>query len=720
MISKTSNKVIIVGICILLFLTGCHTFENFTTYFNTYYNMQRLMDKAEDEFEFMSFDKKPIEVYVPDPKMKVQEDYSLGPPPFMKDLIISQRQRQAVEVQLDSIIIKGSKILAYKSKSDYVEGAIFLMAKSYFYQEEWRPSEIKCSELVDKYPNSDFSPDAHLLFAKNALIQRNFYTGKIMLSRTVDIAWQKKRYDILSEAFRLQAELSLYENDKEEALRPYRQAVAQSDNSELAARWQLELAALLYRMSDFEKAAIEFAKVREYSPTYEELFESYLYEAESQARLKKFKESNELLTHLEDDSKFEEWMGYTYAGRLTEKRMKENEIALGNMENFADTTYVNNPLINTYSFERGLDFYNTGNYFKAQQYFAKARNQRTPIFYQSSFMFKALSEFRYKTKSAEDNLKLIEKDTTGNSNDTLRYTTAQLFFEAGRIQEELGNIDSVKHYYQLSYEVAPKNMKETSRFLYSYARIIREDDPYKSDSLYEVVADNYATTEYGRDAMKILGFTDEFVVDTVRELFNSGMKLKNFKDYNFAIKQFYTVYEKYPDHKLAPRSLYNIGWIYERDLVDLDSAIKYYGLLIEKYPTSDYAKELMLPLAQLRSVKYNEKIPDSLMYKSQYTEIQKSVNNSINGIQNSSNTINPNDPNMKLKNQRNTINPNEIINDPSKLLEKGKEFIEKPKELLDKVNPMNWLNSSEENQELPQDSLNMENEYTPPDSTKKK
>lgn len=714
-----NNKAIVIGSLTLLFLVGCQTLDNFTTYFNAYYNMERLMDKVEDEFAFMAFDVREIQIYVPDPKVKLQEDYSLGPPPFMKDMIITQRQRQAVEVKLDSIIIKGSKILAYKSKTDYVEGALFLMAKSYFYQEEWRPSEIKCSELVDKYPNSDFSPDAHLLFAKNALIQRNFYTGKIMLSRTVDIAWQKKRYDILSEAFRLQAELSLYENDKEEALRPYRQAVAQSENAELAAKWQLELAALLYRIGEFERAAKEFVKVREFSPTYEGLYESYLYEAQSQARLENYEQSNELLTYLEEDSKFEEWMGYTFAGRLTESRMKGNEEAILNMENHADTSFVNNTLINTYNFERGMDYYKTSNYFKAQQYFAKARNQRTPIFKESSYLFKALSELRYKTKSADDNLKKFQADTTGTINDTLRYSTALLLFEAGRIHEELGNPDSVKHYYKLSYEVAPKEMEETSRFLYSYARVIREDDAYTSDSLYEVVADNYAMTEYGKDAMMKLGFTEEFIVDTVQDLFSSGMKLKKFGDYDFAIKQFYTVYDKYPTDKLAPRSLYNIGWIYERDKVDLDSAIKYYDLLIAKYPSSEYAKELLLPLAQLKNIKFGEKIPDSLQYQTEYTAIQKSIKNTLEG--NLPNQINESKT-VKGPNQQ-PLNSDEILNDPSKALEEGENEISKPLEMLkdidlDKVNPLNWFNSSEEESEM--EPLIPEEEIIPPDTLNKK
>lgn len=708
---------IILGVTALLFLVGCQSFDNFTTYFNTYYNMERLMDKAEDEFDFMSYDVREIQIYVPDPKLEERDDYSLGPPPFMTDLIITQRQRQAVEVKLDSIIIKGSKILSYKSKTDYVEGALFLMAKSYFYQEEWRPSEIKCSELVDKYPNSDFSPDAHLLFAKNALIQRNFYTGKIMLSRTVDIAWQKKRYDILSEAFRLQAELSLYENDKEEALRPYRQAVAQSENSELSAKWQLELGALLYRIGEFEKSAVEFAKVRNYSPTYEGLFESYLYEAQSLARLERFKESDEIFTRLEEDSKFEEWMGFTFAGRMTEQRMKGTEVAILAMENHADTNFVNNTLINTYSFERGMDFYNSNDYFKAQQYFAKARNQRTPIFKQSSYLFKSLSELRYKTSTAEDNLRKIKNDTTGVVNDTLKYSTGLLFFEAGRIHEELGNADSVKYYYQLAYDTSPKKMKETSRFLYSYARVIREDDAYKSDSLYEVVADNYATTEYGRDAMMKLGFTEEFIVDTVQDLFSSGMKLKRFGDFPFAIKQFYSVYERFPKHKLSPRSLYNIGWIYERDVVNLDSAIVYYDLLIAKYPESEYAKELILPLAQLKSVKYGEKVPDSLAYKTKFTDLQNSINK----------TLNKNDQEINIIKDSKTIKgPNENSLDPSNALEQGEGLLSKPLEMLknidlDKINPMNWFNSSEEEEEeILQEPLLQNNELTPPDSLIKK
>jgi len=716
-----SNRNIILILAIAVFLSSCDFFNNFTTYFNTYYNMERLMEKAEDEFEFMSYDKREINVYVPEPEVREQKDYQLGPPPFMKDLIVTQRQRQAVKVKLDSVIIKGSKILAHKSNSDYVEGALFLMAKSYFYQEEWRPSEIKCSELVDKYPNSDFSPDAHLLFAKNALIQRNFYTGKIMLSRTVDIAWQKNRYDILSEAFRIQAELSLFENDKEEALRPYRQAVAQSENDEMAAQWQLELAALLYRIGEFERAADEFAKVRNFSPTYELQYESYLYEAQSYARLENFTKSDELLTHLEEDSKYEEWLGYTYAGRLTEQRMKGKEVDVVAMENHADTTYANNKLINTYNFERGMDFYGNNNYFKAQQYFSKSRNQRTPVFKESTYMFKALSELRYKLKTANDFLRKIESDSTNQMGDTLIYDTALLFFEAGRIHEELGNKDSVLHYYKKAYDVSPNSIEGTSRFLYSYARTIREDDAYKSDSLYEVLADNYALTEFGQDAMRKLGFTEEFIIDSVQDLFSSGMKNKNFGNYYFANKQFFKLYENYPNHELAPRALYNIGWLYENDLNNVDSALYYYDIILNEYPNSEYAEELRLPIAQLKNRRYGDEIPDSLTYKAKYTETKPK--NAIKGLP----TSKTNKNNLKLPESLNQNSNNNLNLDPNKSLEESQDAISKPLEILknidvDDLNPMNLFNTEEEPEQEPEQepAPKTDPELAIPDSTKKK
>ncbi|MGA1049517.1 MAG: tetratricopeptide repeat protein, partial [Minisyncoccia bacterium] len=214
----------------------------FTTYFNTYYNAELLLKKTEQEFEYYDENIR-LEPRALAPDYEIVDIDNLsqdGVPYFMQEFVVSQAKLQPVKVKLDSVLIKGSKILARKSKSEYVEGTLYLMALAYFYKGEWLPSQVKCGELIDIYPDGEKSPDAHLLFAKSLLIQRKWDYGMKMLSRTVDIAWQLERYDILSQAFRLQADLSLYKGDKEGAMRPYLQAIAQTNDKGLQAKWQLE------------------------------------------------------------------------------------------------------------------------------------------------------------------------------------------------------------------------------------------------------------------------------------------------------------------------------------------------------------------------------------------------------------------------------------------------------------------------------------------------
>ena len=51
----TSRSTIAPFILVLLTLvvSGCDWYDNQTTYFNTYYNMERIMDHVKDEFEFV-------------------------------------------------------------------------------------------------------------------------------------------------------------------------------------------------------------------------------------------------------------------------------------------------------------------------------------------------------------------------------------------------------------------------------------------------------------------------------------------------------------------------------------------------------------------------------------------------------------------------------------------------------------------------------------------
>lgn len=646
-------KKTIIILILIFFFAGCKFWTNFTTYFNTYYNADKLIKKTEQEFEYFDETKR-IEPRALAPEYGIIEIDNLsqeGVPPFMQEFVISQAKLQPVKIKLDSVLIKGSKILARKSKSEYVEGTLYLMALAYFYKGEWLPCQVKCGELIDIYPAGKKSPDAHLLFAKSLLIQRKWEYGRKMLSRTVDIAWQLKRYDILSEAFRLHADLSLYEGDREGAMKPYLQAISQSDSKELKAKWQIEMASLLYELQQYERAEVAFAKANEeYRPDYQGMFEAYLYEAECAARLGKFEKSDEILRRIEKDGKFEEWKDFTFIGRMDLLRMMYNtsedttglNIKLVEAERIADSLYPNNKLHKIYQYERAMEYYKDGDYANAETYFAKARAMRSPAFSQSNAMYTYISQINRNRKILGNErvgkqalMKFDVDTTTSNQSSTTTINTSEseinkpypskeishAAYVIARTYEKLKQPDSLLFYYEMALERSDTSHIDNARYLYAVAINIQEAEPRRSDSLLQLIVDRFPKSEYANITGKMLGFTEAYALDSAKEYFRSGTELRRQKMFKEAIKEYLNIYNYFPEDNLSPKSVYSVAWIYENGLKNLDSALYYYKLLQEKYPTSDYAKELGLSIVYLENKVAGTEIPDSLTYNKMKKEL---------------------------------------------------------------------------------------------------
>jgi tetratricopeptide (TPR) repeat protein len=649
-------KKIFIILFLIFIVAGCKFWTNFSTYFNTYYNADRLIKKTEQEFEYFDETKR-IEPRALAPEYGIIEldNFSQeGVPPFMQEFVISQAKLQPVKIKLDSVLIKGSKILARKSKSEYIEGTLYLMALAYFYKGEWLPSQVKCGELIDIYPAGKKSPDAHLLFAKSLLIQRKWEYGKKMLSRTVDIAWQLKRYDILSEAFRLHADLSLYKGDREGAMRPYLQAIAQSNSKELKGKWQIEMASLLYELQQYERAELAFEKANKaYRPDYQGMFEAYLYEAECAARLGKFEKSDEILRKLEKDGKFEEWKDFTFIGRMDLLRMMYNmsedttglNQKLMAAEKTADSLYPNNKLHKIYQYERAMEYYKKGDYTNAESYFAKARAMRSPAFSQSNAMYTYISqinrnrkilnnerigkesivEFSVDTISTSSESNTITKDSNNEPKKVINPSKeiANAAYVIARTYEKLKEPDSLLFYYEMALQRSDTSHIDNARYLYAVAINIQEKHPRRSDSLLQLIVDRFPKSEYAAITGKMLGFTEAYALDSVKEYFKSATELRRQKMFKESIKEYLNIYKFFPEDELAPKSVYSIAWIYENGLKKLDSALFYYKLLQDKYPNSEYAKELALSIVYLENKIIGTEIPDSLTYAKMKKEIIK-------------------------------------------------------------------------------------------------
>ena len=583
-------------LAIMFGVQGCSWFDNQTTYFNTYYNMKRIMTEVKDEFDFQDVNKR-NKPRVLVPAMDSMRLVS-GPPKnttyqFLRAFVIERAKLQPVATKVDSILIKGSKVVANHPKSKYIEGSLFLMAEAYFVRSEWVPSQQKCIELAERFSDGDFSPDAHLLLAKNFLMQRKMTQGKQTLSRAIDVAWYKNRYDILSEAYRIQAEMAIEDGQMDEAVNPFKQAIEQCEDSEQRARWQIDVASIYYRLGRYALAEKAFLKVFDESPDALAEFEALLYRGASLVQLEKFDEAEEIFNDLDENKNFTEWNSFIEAERLGLERARSTDpkdATLIALERTADTSFVGRPELMAQSFQKGMGLFKIGDYHEALKYFAKAKVIRTPVYDVANKYFTLLKQWDEQQKKIRSIDQSLMIDTTYR--DSLMRTKSAELFALGRIHEQLENSDSALRYFQYAYDSTSVLDPARGRYLFSQARILRESDPDRADSLFEIVAERWPKSEFAREASTNLGFSADGGIDDAAELYRSANSFRIVRDYSYASRQYMAIVEKFPENDYAAKSLYAMGWMYERDVKMIDSALYYYGQLLERYPRSKYAKEI--------------------------------------------------------------------------------------------------------------------------------
>lgn len=596
-------------------LYGCAWYDNKITYFNTYYNMQRIRGEVLDEFDYQE------ELKRNRPRVLIPGMDSLkltsGPPKnstyqFLRALQIDRTKLQPVAQKVDSMLIKGSKVVGLHPKSEYVEGALFLMAEAYFFRSEWVPSQQKCIELIERYPDGEYSPDAHILLAKVYLMQRKVSQGTQMLSRAIDVAWYRDRYDVASEAYRIQAEMAIEDGDIEKAILPYKQALVMCDDPLQRSKWQIEIASIYYRIGKFELAQAAFQKVLDdEEPDALGQFESLLYIASCRARMGSYDEASGLYAELEERKAFSEWASFIQAERLSLDRLRQEnnkDKTLLARERFADTSFVGKPELMAQSFQKGMSLYKAGDYPEAIKYFAKAKIIRTPVYDVAGKYYTALrtwDESKRKVLVLEQHLNV----DTSRRDSIMRLKAGELY-TIGRVHEQLDVPDSALSYYRLAWQASDPKSEDAGRYLFAQARLLHDKDPDVSDSLFEYISVTWPRSPFAKEASASLGYTADASIDDAAELYASGTKFRLIKDYTFAARQYKSVASRFPESDMAPKALYALGWMFERDVHKNDSALFYYGQLIEKYPRSEYAREVRasveFALAKLNGVEVSD------------------------------------------------------------------------------------------------------------------
>ena len=227
---------------LLIFLSGCGVWENFTTYFNLYYNADELYTKIEKQI----LDQK-------------KDLFSIEPPTIPP----------AANADVQKLIEKCSAILQFSPNSSYVDDALMMLGKSFYYQKNYLKSQKKFEELIASDPDGEYALESRLWIGKCDMRLRNYADGLAVLKEVRDIAIEEDEEEIMEEAYIEEIVYRKTIEDIPAAILTANEFLEISDNDEINGELWYEVGNLNMEIDDLENAVIAYENVFEYSPDYE-------------------------------------------------------------------------------------------------------------------------------------------------------------------------------------------------------------------------------------------------------------------------------------------------------------------------------------------------------------------------------------------------------------------------------------------------------------------
>ncbi|MGH2569311.1 MAG: tetratricopeptide repeat protein, partial [Bacteroidota bacterium] len=260
-------------------------FDNSVSYFNAYYNAKRIFDEAEEA-------------------VITAERAARG------KAATGQRTTSlpaTVRDKFNAVIDKCSSILSFYPQSALVDDALFLIGKSYYYQQDYLKAERKFSELVVQFPNSPLMLESQLWLGRALEKSNNDEAARAVLSQLAETAVEQDELDLAAEAHALLGSIAEKEQKLQTVIEHYSKAIELTGDKFLTATLHAKIGDLYFSLPDYEKAIAAYIKV------YDRVSDPYLsYYSRMQAAkgyvvLKRYDSALYLIEEMLDDIRYGEY-----------------------------------------------------------------------------------------------------------------------------------------------------------------------------------------------------------------------------------------------------------------------------------------------------------------------------------------------------------------------------------------------------------------------------
>jgi len=585
---KIRNRITAILFIIFLFsISGCGLWADFTTYFNLYYNAKDLFSQAEDELnsqqtELFSMVEKPVP--------------------------------GSVNTNLNKVIDKCSQILQFHDKSAYVDDALLMLGKSFYYQRIYLKALRKFQELIATQPKSDLILETKLWIGKTQLKLREYDDAISTLDAVRDEAKKDGRDNILRDAYIEEIRYRISITDYPGAIALMNDFLKFSSDGEINAQVMYELGLLYVNQNDLANAISSFQKVDDYSPTYEVEFNAKLKLGEALRESGKNDDALAVFDNMRSENKNKDSYDQIDLQRgITLDSMKLYPDAIQTLT-IVDTTY------------RTTESSGNAKYVLATIYQNNIQNfDSASIYYNSALNAKISSDFLLDTRQKVDLFKKYFRTKTNINNskkmmfylenpdqykeDSVKYITDSLNYvkdslreyeDYARYQELLKTISS----FDTTKTIDSVALKDSLSIVDSLMAI---DSTVSKDSLKSW----YTHTKQKKDELEKEKEKQQQLVQNTTPGGNKGKKVNKI----LKPKLYKPIRPDIPEDSIKKRIALNeltYGNLFLTEFNLPDTSFYYYMDIINNYPNSPYTARTLYALGSYYLTKNQNNTADSL------------------------------------------------------------------------------------------------------------
>ena len=601
---------------LLLAFTGCVVGDFLGAYFNTYYNASTLFNQAEEDIWGQ-----------PDTKLSG------------RNLLIDLNASAAAKTKLTTVVVKCSKLLQDHPDSKFVDDALLMIGKAFFYQGDFTGADRKFKELLTTYPQSGLVMEARVWMAYAEYKEKNLDRAEASAKQVYEDA--KQAGDRANEAYAamLMGRIRADRLDYQGSCSYYMVAGEEGGNADLRATAYLVAGDMSVAGSDSAQALKMYTAAEKESRNYVITYHALLGEATTLSRLGRGGKALDLLTSMRHNLNYKEFWGQVDVETGNAYRRMGNYPFAIQQYQYVDTAYARSEWAVAADYHLGLLWEKIyGDFDSARVAYGRGKGAN------AQFTFAPLVAARYdlmtryatyrKAIQLDDSLLIVaanapaQIDTgtaAGSKSDTVQPAQADSKLPSqdtvhaavkpstppvpvdtlhARLESAINELatlfyagfslpDSAEAWFDTLLTRYP-NGPNTPRAWYVHAQIVTSRDTVAgkrvADSLYSCIVQNFPQSEFATVARRKLGLPPVVAtVDSAEVEYHQAEELLLKGEYQSAIDSFLAVSKAHPRSPFASRAQYAVGWLYEEKLLLGDSALTTYRNLIKNYPSSSYA-----------------------------------------------------------------------------------------------------------------------------------